>query len=68
MALPKRRHSTGRKGRRRAAIRLDLPTLVPCPACGQRKLPHVVCPNCGAYKGSQVVKEKKPKKKKETKS
>lgn len=68
MAVPKRKHSTGRKGKRRAAIKLGLPRLVPCPACGQKKLPHVVCPNCGTYKDSQIVEKKEPKKKRRTKS
>jgi large subunit ribosomal protein L32 len=68
MGLPKRKHSTGRKGRRRSAIKIDLPILIVCPHCGQRKRPHLVCPHCGQYKETQVIKEKKPQKKKGTKS
>jgi large subunit ribosomal protein L32 len=68
MAVPKRKHSTGRKGRRRAAIRLDLPALVACPHCGQKKFSHVACPHCGQYKKAQVIKKKEPKKKKRSKS
>lgn len=71
MALPKRKHSTGRKGRRRSAITLSLPTLVVCPACGQKKQPHLVCPACGQYKGVEIIdvlKEKEAKKKKRPKS
>jgi len=66
-ALPKRRISTGRKGRRRSAIKLKLPALVPCPDCGQPKRPHVVCPNCGAYKGKEIAKQKTKKDKKPAK-
>jgi len=62
-ALPKRRISTGRKGRRRSAIKLKLPTLVPCPDCGQPKKSHVACPNCGAYKGKEIAKQKTKKSK-----
>jgi len=48
-ALPKRKISTRRKGKRRQAIKLSLPKLVKCKKCGQKKLPHVVCRNCGNY-------------------
>ncbi len=65
MALPKRKHSTGRKGRRRSAIKFSPPSLITCPHCGQKKLPHAVCLHCGQYKGVQVTKEKVAKKKKE---
>ena len=27
-----------------------------CPQCGELKLPHVVCKNCGYYKGREIVK------------
>ncbi|MBU3957064.1 50S ribosomal protein L32 [Patescibacteria group bacterium] len=66
-ALPKRRISTGRKGRRRTAIRLRVPKLVACPNCGQLKKSHQVCPLCGYYKGKEVVKIKIKKGKKSTK-
>jgi large subunit ribosomal protein L32 len=26
-----------------------------CPQCTTAKLPHVVCPNCGWYKGRQAI-------------
>jgi len=26
-----------------------------CPQCHALKLPHHVCPNCGTYKGEQVL-------------
>lgn len=29
--------------------------LVPCPTCGSPRLPHRVCPECGSYKGRNVV-------------
>ncbi|MBI2404686.1 50S ribosomal protein L32 [Candidatus Gottesmanbacteria bacterium] len=63
--LPKRRHSTRRGGKRKAAIKLGLPGLARCAQCGAVKLPHVVCQNCGYYGGNVIVtkKEKKVKKK-----
>jgi len=66
-ALPKRKISTGRKGRRRSAIKLKLPTLVPCPHCGQPKQPHLACQNCGYYKEEERVKQKTKKGKKKEK-
>lgn len=66
-ALPKRKISTGRKGRRRAVIRLKKPNLVTCPNCGQLKKPHQACPSCGFYKGKEVVKVKIKKGKKKGK-
>lgn len=56
--LPKRRLSRGRQGKRRAAISLDKQALVKCSNCGQLKVPHVVCANCGTYKGSVYVAPK----------
>ncbi len=26
-----------------------------CPECGATRLPHVVCPTCGKYKGRSVL-------------
>ncbi len=45
-ALPKRKPSTQRKGRRRSQIKLKLPQIVTCQYCGQPKRAHTVCPNC----------------------
>lgn len=53
--LPKKRHSTRRQGKRRANIRLALPILTRCPNCKELIKPHITCPNCGQYKGREVV-------------
>jgi len=55
MAHPKRKHSHSRKGKRRAHDALSIPSLSLCDNCGTPKLPHRVCPECGFYKGRQVV-------------
>lgn len=55
MANPKRRHSKSRKGKRRAHDFLVARSLVECPNCHERKLPHRVCPFCGHYKGREVI-------------
>lgn len=54
--LPKRKHSKGRRDRRRAHDALTPLGTVACPNCGEQRLPHRVCPNCGFYKGREVVK------------
>jgi len=55
MPNPKRRHSKARRDKRRAHDALATPGTSICPACGERKLPHRVCPSCGSYKGREVV-------------
>ncbi len=54
-ALPKQRTSRARQGRRRAHLRVEIPTLVPCPNCKEMKVLHHVCPTCGVYRGRQVI-------------
>lgn len=49
--LPKRRLSRQRQGKRRASISAANATLVKCENCGNLKVPHQVCKNCGTYKG-----------------
>ncbi len=36
-------------------IFIKAPTITKCPKCGKPALPHVVCKNCGTYKGVQVI-------------
>jgi len=60
---PKRKHSKGRRDRRRAHDALQVTNLTACPNCGQMRLPHTVCPNCGHYQGREVLKIEKEKKK-----
>jgi len=55
---PKRRHSIARKGKRRAAIKLTAVKSVICKNCKSLKLSHAICPNCGFYKGKQIVVSK----------
>lgn len=53
--LPKRKVSKGRRDRRRAHDAIGLPNLSTCPSCGSKTMPHRACPNCGTYRGRQVV-------------
>ncbi len=55
MAVPKRRTSRSRKNKRRAHDAIGTPARSTCSQCGEPKLPHRVCPNCGTYRGREVV-------------
>ncbi len=61
--LPKRKLSKGRRDRRRAHDALVANNLVQCSQCGEMRLPHTVCPNCGYYQGREVISMKKEEKK-----
>ncbi len=52
MAVPKSKVSKQRRNKRRSSVwKLTAPNLVPCPKCGELKLPHRICPNCMTYNG-----------------
>ena len=55
MAVPKKKMSRRRTRQRKAAWKVDRPSVSTCPHCHATKLPHRVCPNCGRYKGREVV-------------
>lgn len=55
MAVPKRKVSKARRDQRRSHDRLQAPGLAECPNCRELRLPHRVCPNCGYYRGREVV-------------
>jgi large subunit ribosomal protein L32 len=55
MAVPKRRTSKRKRDQRRAHDALSIPGRSKCPQCSEPKLPHRVCPNCGSYRGREVV-------------
>jgi large subunit ribosomal protein L32 len=53
--LPKRRISRTRRDKRRTHDSLKVKNLVQCSNCGEMRLPHRVCPECGHYKGREVI-------------
>ena len=55
MAVPKRKTSHSRQGMRRSHQNLKPIQVQYCPQCGEPILPHRVCPNCGTYRGREVV-------------
>ncbi|MCK5521443.1 MAG: 50S ribosomal protein L32 [Candidatus Marinimicrobia bacterium] len=58
MAHPKRKQSHARGAKRRTHYKFAAPTVNICSHCGQPKLPHHVCPNCGYYNGRPVITPK----------
>jgi large subunit ribosomal protein L32 len=54
MPNPKRRHSKSRTAKRRTHDVLKPVSLSLCPQCQEPKPPHIVCPNCGYYRGRQA--------------
>jgi large subunit ribosomal protein L32 len=58
MPVPKKKTSKAKsRSRRASAWTLSVPARSICPQCRHGKLPHVVCPHCGWYKGRQAITE-----------
>lgn len=56
MGVPKKRTSSMRRDRRRAAnFKISSPNVTKCPKCKEPVLSHRACPSCGSYKGQQVT-------------
>lgn len=57
MANPRRKHSKSRTSKRRANYynSVSAPQMMECPNCGTPKMLHRACPNCGHYRGREVV-------------
>jgi len=55
VGVPKKRTSSMRRNRRRAAnFKIKPANVTLCPKCKEPVLSHRVCPSCGTYKGQQV--------------
>lgn len=65
MPVPKKRRSHTRQANYRAHYKITPPELSTCPACGAMVLPYNICQSCGQYQGSQYLKIKDKKAKKE---
>ncbi len=54
MAVPKRKTSPSRRQMRRSHLGLSATNAGVCKNCGESKLPHHVCRQCGQY-GDKVI-------------
>lgn len=52
--LPKKKHSRSRTRKKRAHQGLTRISLIKCPACPERTLPHRACSHCGHYRGRYI--------------
>jgi large subunit ribosomal protein L32 len=55
MPVPKRKTSHSKKNKRRAHDSLTAPSTIACPECGEPMVRHRACPQCGTYRGRQVI-------------
>lgn len=58
MAVPKRKHSNSRTGKRRSHDHVKPRQLHYCPQCSSAVPTHCVCPKCGYYQGRTLVEVK----------
>ncbi len=54
-ALPKKKLTRARRGRRLTAYKLKPQQPAQCTRCRSAKHPHAACPTCGYYRGRLVV-------------
>ena len=55
MAVPKQHRSKSRQGQRRMHIHLSEVKSSTCSKCGKAVLPHIVCKECGFYRGKEML-------------
>jgi len=58
MAVPKHKVSKSKRDKRRTHQKTEAPNVSKCPQCGEIKMPHRACPECGTYKGRTITETK----------
>ncbi|MFA6694715.1 MAG: 50S ribosomal protein L32 [Bacillota bacterium] len=62
MAEPKKRLTRTRSGNRQSHDSISPISLISCPKCKAKIIPHRICKNCGYYKGLKIIKNRDEKK------
>lgn len=57
MAHPRSKFSKTRRDKRRTHQKASIPTVATCSNCGAPHVYHRVCPECGYYRGNEVIKK-----------
>ncbi|NQU82645.1 MAG: 50S ribosomal protein L32 [Parcubacteria group bacterium] len=70
MAVPKKHTTKGSRDQKRMHLHLHPSSWGKCPKCGKPVRRHMVCTNCGFYKGKEIIDvmaklEKKERKRKQ---
>jgi large subunit ribosomal protein L32 len=55
MAVPRHKHTRAKVGKTRMHKNIKRVVLNVCAKCGKPTLSHVVCRNCGFYKGKEII-------------
>jgi len=55
MAVPKRHKTSSTRDQRRMHIFVTAPVLTVCSKCNKPVKAHIVCKNCGYYKGKEII-------------
>ena len=55
MAVPKRKTSKSKKGKRRSHHSQFAVNSTECPNCGEFNLPHHICNSCGYYNKKEII-------------
>lgn len=58
MPVPKRKRSRARRDKRFANKGMDVSSVGSCPNCNNHIASHVVCANCGFFKGRKIITTK----------
>lgn len=58
MPVPKRKNSKQRRNKRFANKGLKPGAVMACLTCREPILPHLVCSDCGYYKGKKIIQTK----------
>ena len=58
MAVPKRKTSPSRTGKRRSHIKFSVKNVIEDKKSGEYRLPHHIDPKTGMYKGKQILDPK----------